>query len=303
MSGSVIQGCNKLIVGVLNARKIYKLNRLVFAIYEEYELQPDHRFSEILLQSCHRLRRTLLWVGIGYLIGITGMVVTPLVATKLTGKVNFIMHFAHIPIVDEETKTGVWITQGVQIATLILGGVGLYAGDLVIVVHLLQSYVFADVLRLKIDMFNKYVEDPEGEQLESHAVAMLIDIAKFHQIYLKFITQCNKVFYSIVSVQVFTSAVCIVLTEFVLLTTQWPGGNCFIIVLIPNMYIYCILGSLLENCNDNIMYEVYNISFYNLNVRQQRLVLFMLCKSQTSELILLLGVMPLTVGTAYQFCD
>lgn len=46
------------------------------------------------------------------------------------------------------------------------------------------------------------------------------------------------------------------------------------------------------------MYEMYNISFYNLNISQQRVVLFMLAKSQIPEMIRLLGVMPLAVNTA-----
>jgi len=51
------------------------------------------------------------------------------------------------------------------------------------------------------------------------------------------------------------------------------------------------------------MYEFYNISFYHLNARQQRLVLFMISKSQKPELILLLGVMPLAVSTALKVRD
>ncbi|KAM8707349.1 hypothetical protein ACLKA7_011438 [Drosophila subpalustris] len=297
MGGSAIQGCNKLIVGISSPRKVYEVNHHVFEIYAEYEQQPDPRFAEALLQSCHRLRRALLIVGISYLVGVTGMVFTPLVATKLTGKLNLAMHF-HLPGVDVNTEVGAWITQGAHVICLIIGGLGLYAGDLAIVVHLLQSFVFADVLRLKVDIFNRYVEDPEDNQSESYIVKVLVDIAQFHQIYLKFIVHCNELFYSIVSVQIATAALCIVITLFVLVTSEWPGGYCFVIVLIPNLYIYCILGTLLEVCNDNIMYEVYNISFYNLNVRQQRLVWFMLCKSQRSEVIVLLGVMPLAVSTA-----
>lgn len=50
--------------------------------------------------------------------------------------------------------------------------------------------------------------------------------------------------------------------------------------------------------NDDIMYEIYNIYFYNMNISQQRIVLFMLAKSQRPYMIRLLGVMPLAVNTA-----
>ncbi|XP_017873737.1 PREDICTED: odorant receptor 67d-like [Drosophila arizonae] len=103
-----------------------------------------------------------------------------------------------------------------------------------------------------------------------------------------------------VSVQVTTSAVCIVITVFSLLTSDWIGGYCYFCVLVPNMYLYCILGTMLENCSEKFMYEMYNISFYNLNPSQQRFVLFMLARSQQPGAILLLGVMPLSVSSALQ---
>ncbi|XP_062123402.1 odorant receptor 67d-like [Drosophila sulfurigaster albostrigata] len=84
---------------------------------------------------------------------------------------------------------------------------------------------------------------------------------------------------------------------FVLLTSVWPGGWAYAIGVASNLYIYCILGTLVENCNDDLIYEVYNISFYNLNARQQRQVLFMLCKAQSTDMIQVLGVMPLAVST------
>lgn len=55
--------------------------------------------------------------------------------------------------------------------------------------------------------------------------------------------------------------------------------------------------------NDDIMYEIYNIYFYNLKISQQRIVLFMLAKSQRPYMIRLLGVMPLAVNTALLVSD
>lgn len=55
--------------------------------------------------------------------------------------------------------------------------------------------------------------------------------------------------------------------------------------------------------NDDVMYEIYNISFYNLKISQQRTVLFMLAKSQRPYMIRLLGVMPLAVNTALLVSD
>ncbi|KAH8307555.1 hypothetical protein KR044_002577, partial [Drosophila immigrans] len=289
----LMQGVNKMYVGIRHSRKIYDLNLSVQIHYEEFEKHEDPRFATDLLQSCHRLRRVLIIVGVSYMIGISGMVFFPISVSFFTDKFILIMHF-HIPYVDVETEAGAWVTQVVHAVTLSIGAVGLYAGDMVIIVHLLQPYMFVDILRLKIDIFNQLVKRPQSEL---KIQLMLVDMMQFHQEYLKYIARCNDLFYSIVSIQVISAASSIIMTMFVVLTSDWPGGYFFVFVLLPNLYIYCVLGTLVENCNDDIMCEAYNISFYNLNARQQRQVLFMLCKTQSTDMIQLLGVMPLAVST------
>ncbi|KAH8388370.1 hypothetical protein KR093_005140 [Drosophila rubida] len=298
MTGQLIQGTNKMFVIVTNTKALYELNQSVFVIYKKYEDHPDPRFATDLLTSCRRLNRALIVVGISYVVAISGMIILPLTFNMMTGDRQLIMQF-HVPGIDVKTETGLWLTQMSHSFVLIVGAIGMFAGDMVIIVHLLQTYIFSDVLRLKIDGFNKFVDKP-GEQPDSEIQELLVDMIEFHQEYIRFLSRCNKLLNSIVSTQVITAAACFVLTLFVLLTTNWPGGYAYAIALIPNLYIYCILGTLLGNCNDDIMYEVYNISFYNLKARHQREVLFMLGKTQRTDMIQLVGIVPLAVSTALQ---
>lgn len=68
-------------------------------------------------------------------------------------------------------------------------------------------------------------------------------------------------------------------------------------------FTYVLLTFHILPQNDDVMYEIYNISFYNLKISQQRIVLFMLAKSQRPYMIRLLGVMPLAVNTALLVSD
>lgn len=184
MAGSVVQGINKMVVGVSSHRKIYELNQLIIGIYEEYESNEDDRFSKALLNSCHKLRRALQLVGMSYLLGAMGMFLTPIIAWKATGNVYLIMHY-HIPGIDVGTEIGAWITQVFHGGSVVIGAIGMYAGDMVIIVHLLQSYVFADILRLKVDNFNMLVAtSDEGEGVQEARSQVLRDIIKWHQTYL-----------------------------------------------------------------------------------------------------------------------
>ncbi|XP_060649086.1 putative odorant receptor 83c [Drosophila nasuta] len=298
MTGLWMQGINKLFVVIYNARDLYKLNQSALKVYLDFENHSDPRFATYLQENCDRLRRALIIVFTSYCVAVSGMIILPLTVNMFTGDRHLIMQF-YVPGIDHTTQWGFWITQGFHVFVLIVGGLGMFGGDLVILVHLLQSYIFRDVLRLKIDIFNTFVDEP-GKQSDSDIQKGLVDMMQFHQLYLSFFARCNDLFYSIVSIQVITAASCFILTMFVLLTSVWPGGWAYAVGLASNLYIYCVLGTLVENCNDDLIYEVYNISFYNLNARQQRQVLFMLCKTQRTDMIQVLGVMPLAVSTGLQ---
>ncbi|KAH8396823.1 hypothetical protein KR215_004772 [Drosophila sulfurigaster] len=298
LAGFVIQSLNKFYVGVRHSQKIYQIYHSVIEIYKEFEKYPDPRYASDLHQNCRRLRTALIVASIMYAVGVVGMILLPIFVSLFTDKFILILHF-HIPGIDVTTETGAWITQAVHAVSMAIAGLGLLAGDSTIIVFLMQPFVFVDILRLKIEVFNQFVEIPET-QSESDIQRMLVDIMQFHQEYLRFIFRIYDLMSSIVSTQVSSAGVCIIMTIFVLMTSDWFGGYCFAIVLIPNLYTYCILGTFVENCNTAIMYEVYNISFYNLKARQQRQVLFMLSKTQRTKMMQVLGVMPLAVSTALQ---
>ncbi|XP_034114190.1 odorant receptor 67d-like [Drosophila albomicans] len=264
MTGLWMQGINKLFVVIYNAHNLYELNQSALKVYLDFENHSDPRFATNLQESCDRLRRALIIVFTSYCVAVSGMIILPLTVNMFTGERHLIMQF-YVPGIDHTTQWGFWITQGFHVFVLIVGGLGMFAGDLVILVHLLQSYIFRDVLRLKIDIFNTFVDEP-GKQSDSDIQKGLVDMMQFHQLYL----------------------------------SVWPGGWAYAIGVASNLYIYCILGTLVENCNDDLIYEVYNISFYNLNARQQRQVLFMLCKAQSTDMIQVMGVMPLAVSTGLQ---
>ncbi|XP_070063778.1 putative odorant receptor 83c isoform X1 [Drosophila virilis] len=301
-TGSVVQGINKLCVGILSARTVSELYLQIENIYLDFEKNHDPRYPKALLHNCRKLRRVLLLVGVSYVIGVCGIILTTVVASIVTGQTYLSMHF-HLPGLDVNTKLGGWMTQAVHCICVVIGGTGLYAGDMVIIVYLLQSFVYADFLKFKVDALNTHVNIIQNDKLQCQTSEMLVDIARWHQIFTTFIAKCNDMFFILVSVQVASSALCIVITIFALLTSEWLGGYCYLCILVSNLYLYCVLGTMLESCNDNVMYEMYNISFYDLSAEHQRFVLFMLVKSQQPGVIRLLGVMPLSVSSALQVSE
>lgn len=99
----------------------------------------------------------------------------------------------------------------------------------------------------------------------SDQIEIILYLLYFY-LYRRFIAQCNDLFYSIVSTQVASSVVCILLTTFVLIRGNWPGGYCYIFILYPNMYVYCILGTMLENCVSNLSVFLICILFAHVSL-------------------------------------
>ncbi|XP_062123403.1 putative odorant receptor 83c [Drosophila sulfurigaster albostrigata] len=183
MTGLWFQGCNKLFVFIYNAHNLYELNQSALKVYLDFENHSDPRFAKNLQENCDRLRRALIIVFTFYCVGVSGMIILPLTVNMFTGERHLIMQF-YVPGIDHTTQWGFWITQGVHVFVLIVGGLGMFAGDLVMLVHLIQAYIFRDILRLKIDIFNTFVEEP-GKQSDSDIQKGLVDIMQFHQLYLR----------------------------------------------------------------------------------------------------------------------
>lgn len=182
MSGSVVQACAKMYMGLTSGRTVSQLYMQLLKIYADFEKEDDARYSQVLLRSCHKVRRFLIVVGISYVVGPFGMIFAALVASFVTGKLNLIMHF-HLPGVDVNTEWGAWVTQGMHCTCVVLGGLGLYSGDMIIIVYLMQSFVYADVLQLKVDRLNTHSEKQDKVEIHQEASNLLIDIAKWHQTY------------------------------------------------------------------------------------------------------------------------
>ncbi|XP_062127614.1 putative odorant receptor 83c [Drosophila sulfurigaster albostrigata] len=170
-------------VGVRYSQKIYQIYHSVIEIYKEFEKYLDPRYASDLHQSCRRLRTALIVASIMYAVGVVGMILKPISVSLFTDKFILILHF-HIPGIDVTTEMGAWITQAVHAVSLAIAGLGLLAGDSTIIVFLMQPFVFVDILRIKICVFNQFVDKP-GTQSESEIQRMLVDIMRFHQEYLR----------------------------------------------------------------------------------------------------------------------
>ncbi|XP_037943821.1 putative odorant receptor 83c [Teleopsis dalmanni] len=108
---------------------------------------------------------------------------------------------------------------------------------------------------------------------------------------------CGRVFSIQINIQLLTCAFTILMCLYLVLVTDWIGAYPLLFICFISMYVYCILGTISETCNEDIYTEIYNISWYNLLVPQQKVVRLMLMQSQMLNQIMFAGLWPLSVDT------
>ncbi|XP_049314524.1 odorant receptor 67d isoform X2 [Bactrocera dorsalis] len=267
MVGSVLQGITKLISAFAFAKEILGIRIELENLYREYEVKGDD-YAEALNKSCERVWQVI--------------------------KMVFLMHFM-IPGIDVDTQVGYLMTLTLHTMCFLFGAFGLFAGDLFFLLFLGQPMLFLDLLVLKVKSLNE-----AAAENSSNAERLLIEIIEWHQYYTDYNLRCNRIFYYINSMQIVTSGISIICTLYIILLGDWPGAYLYILVAFGGLYLYCIMGTKIQTCNTAFCEELWNINFYDLEVKNQKMIIPILMKAQNPSEIKVGGFLPLSVQTALQ---
>ncbi|XP_053952536.1 odorant receptor 67d-like [Anastrepha ludens] len=291
MVGSVLQGITKLISGICYTKSISGMRLELEKLYSEYETKGE-AYCKALNECCERVWQIIKLVGQLYAASVFGILLLTVILVIVTGKQVYVMHF-FLPGIDVNTHFGYLTTMVVQTVVFLAGGFGLFAGDLFFLIYLGQPELFRDLLVLKVKNLNEV-------SAERNVITerLLIDIIEWHQYYTDYNKRCNRIFYYIITMQIVTSGISIICTMYIILMGDWPGAYLYIMVAVCGLYLYCIIGTKIETCNQAFYEELYNINWYNFDVKNQKMMVFILKKSQSPSEIKIGGVLPLSVQTA-----
>ncbi|XP_067644597.1 odorant receptor 67d-like [Eurosta solidaginis] len=291
MVGSVLQGITKLISGIAYTKQIAGMRLEIEELYREYEVKGEI-YCKVLNECCERVWRIIKMVGHIYAAAAYGIILLTLILIIFSDSKVYVMHFL-IPGIDVDTTFGYGVTLAVHTVVFLAGAFGLFAGDLFFLIYLSQPELFRDLLALKVKDLNEGAIDNTKS-----ANRLLIEIIEWHQYYTDFNERCNFMFYYIITMQIVTSGISIICTMYIVLMGDWPGAYLYILVAFCGLYLYCIIGTKIESCNHEFYEELCNINFYDLDVRNQKMIIFLLKKSQNPSEIKIGGVLPLSVQTA-----
>nr|QKN21042.1 odorant receptor [Bactrocera correcta] len=293
MVGSVLQGVTKLISAFAFAKEILGIRIELENLYREYEVKGDD-YAEALNKSCERVWQVIKVVGQVYFVAGGGIILITIVLIFASNEKVFLMHFM-IPGIDVDTQVGYLMTLTLHTMCFLFGAFGLFAGDLFFLLFLGQPMLFLDLLALKVKSLNE-----AAAENSSNAERLLIEIIEWHQYYTDYNMRCNRIFYYINSMQIVTSGISIICTLYIILLGDWPGAYLYILIAFGGLYLYCIMGTKIQTCNTAFCEELWNINFYDLEVKNQKMIIPILMKAQNPSEIKVGGFLPLSVQTALQ---
>ncbi|XP_067624899.1 odorant receptor 67d-like [Eurosta solidaginis] len=287
------QGLVKFLSALLHAKLYRKLAVEIGEIYEKYQV-ISKKYEDKLWEWNKKMKQILFAIAVVYSGTAMVILMAPLVIYIFTGEQNPIL-LTELPFFDSYAAHGFFINQAFNAICVVIAAFGLYAGDLYLLLFLTHSMFFYDIFALKVKDLHEIMQHDEKDKRITNLVK---DILEWHQYYLNFNDTCNLMFFWTISAHIICTTMGILSTLLIIMLKYWPGAYVYIIVLFLWLYMYCILGTRVELCNDRFCCGIYDINWYGLDVRNQKMIQLMLLKSQAPRDIMIAGVQPLSVNTA-----
>ncbi|XP_036323747.1 odorant receptor 67d-like [Rhagoletis pomonella] len=287
------QGVVKLSSLIFYPKLYRQLAQELGKIYEKYQTM-DEKYEKKLQECNKNMKRILIILGLIYFVSAWIALVIPLVLYILKGERHLII-MCQMPYIDATTNQGYFITIIYNILCVFIAAFGLYSADLYIFLFLTHSIFFYDIFELKVSDLRELLQQNAKDK---RITPTLNDIAEWHQYYLEFNDNCNFIFFWTITSHMICTTMGILSTLLIIMLRYWPSGYAYIFVCFVWLYMYSILGTRVEICNDQFCDGIYDVQWYDLEVADQKTVLLMLTQAQVPRIITIAGIEPLSVNTA-----
>uniref|UniRef100_A0A905AWL4 Odorant receptor n=1 Tax=Glossina morsitans morsitans TaxID=37546 RepID=A0A905AWL4_GLOMM len=284
-----------------------KMVKHLDTIYDEYQSRGT-QYEYALKKSLQKIVKCSKITGIIYFTSLAGLIVSPIIYMLITGKRELTLT-ALIPGIDPKETVGYFIHTGFHCAIILFSGVGFFASDTIMFSMLLHVLLHRDIMVAKFHDLNEITEQEDKPAERSRP--LLNDIIAWHQKYnlrtyaggyengrsqvfpCRFVEYIEELFSGVIFVHVTTSCASICSTLFCIVLKVWPFAP-VLLLLNTSMYGYCGFGQLLVTANEDVTRMIYEVCiWYRLKVKEQKMILLMLRKSQNAAKLTVGKIMPL----------
>ncbi|XP_055632840.1 putative odorant receptor 83c [Toxorhynchites rutilus septentrionalis] len=283
IAGVGFQAIAKLHVGLNFVPFFSELNLRLMTMHERHSKHKEN--NRVLVFCCVLIHYTFkIFTGIYFFAGL-GYLIFPIYMYVQNYELVMAIRM-EIPGVDPTNVFGFMVTIAYQILLLYCGIAGILAADLAIMLFVLHIIGIADLFRNSLNELDRMLQNEQRDEDVVHR--QILDICVMHQELIAYENGLDSTYATVVFVQVITSVICLALTLFIYYATRNIGNILFMIGAMFQLIEFCLLGTVLTVKNDHITLALYDISWYKLSKEDQKMLSFVLSRSQ--------NVVELTIG-------
>ncbi|KAL7729409.1 hypothetical protein ACLKA6_008973 [Drosophila palustris] len=308
MMGGMLNGSTEVVTILLRHPKIRRQIIDTRQLFEDYE-KRNPAYCNALNLGIDRLLDILKMIRVGYIVSYLVMCLVPFIVLIFNGTRVTIVQY-ELPGVPLQDNYGYAFTYLAHLVSMIIAGVGFYAGDSMGCLALMQILTYSDILQVKVNELNAVLD----KKVEARRTALvgaafagddelqkrLLESIKWHQWFTEYCHHVDYVYHILIAGQVLASAIsmlstfCVNLSEFHLISVI------YFLVSGYKMLVYCVVGTKIEYAYDQVYESICSVSWHELNGKQRNMFRMMLKEAQNSQTIIMLGILPLSVRTALQ---
>ncbi|XP_058811222.1 putative odorant receptor 83c [Topomyia yanbarensis] len=288
-----VVGTTRIIVGLSKTKFCAKMIQEAKLTYQ-YASDSDQE-QQVLWRTTKLLKQSTISYSIIFIGGCLLAAFIPLAIYLWNGEKIFPFG-TMVPLVDPTTPDGYQLTYMYQISCMLWAPVGLTASQNMYLALLFNICIQYDLLMVNLGDADRLIEANRDGALEQEIRGKLKQIVNSQQRLSNFIAQIENLFSVQIFVEVSSNALQIVVTLFVMNVEIWMPGYLLLLVSTFQLFLVCILGTMIDIKSDQFSERVYNIPWHKMRNSEQKMIRFMLESSQRSQRLTYGGMIPINMN-------
>nr|XP_040238048.2 putative odorant receptor 83c [Anopheles coluzzii] len=265
------------------------LAELLEQSYRTYRLVVDDQREQRILQWYTRLFQravdgyTLVFIGTSVAAGLL-----PLAIYLLSGD-RVLPYGVVLPFVDPDSLVGYELNYIYQVSCIIWTPPGLVASVCMLFGLVLNICIQYDILAVKLQDLDELIRSPHPHR-DAMIGCKLRSILRNQQRLISFIANIEAAKNVLSAVEVLSLGLQIVITLFVLQFSLWIPGLVLIPVFTMQLFLFCLLGTIIEDKGVKFSAGVYSLTWNELSKQDKQIFRLLLLSSQQPQTLTCAGM-------------
>ncbi|XP_319538.2 putative odorant receptor 83c [Anopheles gambiae] len=209
----------------------------------------------------------------------------------------------YIPGINIYSAYGYGITNSFHMLIAVYGLFGALTSDIVFIMFVVHFVTYGGLFKIECEQFDQDLSgvlqhcEWRTAVYKTFCRQRMRAIYQYHQSVIFYLESMQECYRNICVVQVASCSLSTVFNLFLALTTDWYATYGFIVISVFQLFVYCLMGTVMQIMNERMIDYISNLPWYMLPTEEQKQFKFMLARSQLSAEIMIRSVGPMNMET------